>query len=57
MIFLANNDKTEQPFRIREEVMLGSYKIFVTEAPGPIGLVLVRRSINCKGYDANFSSK
>ena len=28
MIFLANNDKTEQPFRTRDEVMLGSYKNF-----------------------------
>ncbi len=28
MIFSANNDKIEQPLRIRDEMMLGSYENF-----------------------------
>ena len=28
MIFSANNDKTEQPLRTGDEVMLGSYENF-----------------------------
>jgi hypothetical protein len=47
MIFLANNDKAEQPFRTSKLSDVGKLcKIFVTEATGQIELKLVCRSIN-----------
>ena len=58
MIFLANNDKTEQAFRTREKVMLGSYKNFCYGGNGAnrVGACFPINQLS-KGYDANFSSK